>query len=84
MSKLCAFCFGTRHGHAWSDRESADFFDFDSTRYLGITKNHLKIMGQHLVIISRSAALRDTLTLEKDPGVSEYPSEYLELRQSAW
>jgi hypothetical protein len=33
-------------------------------------------MGQHLVIISRSAALRDTLTLEGDPGVSEYLSEY--------
>jgi hypothetical protein len=29
-------------------------------------------MGQHLVIISSSAALRDTLTLEEDPGVVEY------------
>jgi hypothetical protein len=31
----------------------------------------MKIMGQHQVIISRSAALRDTQTLEEDPGVSE-------------
>jgi hypothetical protein len=37
--------------------------------HLGITKIHMKIMGQHLVIISRSAALRDTLTLEENPGV---------------
>jgi hypothetical protein len=37
----------------------------------------MEIMGQHLVIISRSAALRDTLTLEEDPGVSEYLSDYL-------
>jgi hypothetical protein len=37
----------------------------------------MKIMGQHQVIISRSAALRDTLTLEEDPGVSEYLSDYL-------
>jgi hypothetical protein len=29
-----------------------DFFDFVFTRYLGITKNHMKIMGQHLVIFS--------------------------------
>jgi hypothetical protein len=35
--------------------------------HLGITKIHMKIMGQHQVIISRSAALRDTLTLEEDP-----------------
>jgi hypothetical protein len=52
------------------------FFDFDFPHHLGITKIHLKIMGQHLVIISRSAALRDTLTLEEDHGVSEYLSEY--------
>jgi hypothetical protein len=38
-----------------------DFFDFVFTHYLGITKNHMKIMGQHLVIISSSTALRDTL-----------------------
>jgi hypothetical protein len=60
-----------------------DFFDFVFTRYLGITKNHMKIMGQHLVIISRSAALRDTLTLEENPGVSEYLSDYRLLCQSA-
>jgi hypothetical protein len=29
-----------------------DFFDFVFTRYLGITKNHMKIMGQHLIIFS--------------------------------
>jgi hypothetical protein len=46
-------------------------------------KIHMKIMGQHLVIISRSAALRDTLTLEEHPGVSEYLSEYILLCQSA-
>jgi hypothetical protein len=34
-------------------------------------------MGQHLAIISSSTALRDTVTLEEDPGVSEYLSEYL-------
>jgi hypothetical protein len=60
-----------------------DFFDFVYTRYLGTTKIHMKIMGQHLVIISRSAALRDTLTLEEDPGVSEYLSDCLLLCQSA-
>jgi hypothetical protein len=54
-----------------------DFFDFVFTRYLGITKNHMKIMGQHLVIISSSTALRDTLALEEDPGVSEFLSEFL-------
>jgi hypothetical protein len=47
----------------------------------GITK--IQIMGQYMVIISRSAALRDTLTLEEDPGVSEYLSDYLLLCQSA-
>jgi hypothetical protein len=51
--------------------------------HLGITKIHMKIMGQHLVIVSRSAALRDTLTLEEDPGVSEYLSDSLLLCQSA-
>jgi hypothetical protein len=34
-------------------------------------------MGQHLIIISRSAALCDTLTLEEDLGVPEYLSEYI-------
>jgi hypothetical protein len=29
-----------------------DFFDFVFTRYLGITKIHMKIMGQHLIIFS--------------------------------
>jgi hypothetical protein len=29
-----------------------DFFDFVFTRYLGITKIQMKIMGQHLVIFS--------------------------------
>jgi hypothetical protein len=52
--------------------------------HFGITKIHMKIMGQHLVIISRSAALRDTLTLEEDPGVSEYLSECILLCQSAY
>jgi hypothetical protein len=47
------------------------FFDFVFPHHLGITNNiHMKIMGQHLVIVSRLAALRDTLTLEEDPGVS--------------
>jgi hypothetical protein len=59
------------------------FFDFDFPHHLGITKSHMTIMGQHLVIISRSAALRDTLTLDGDPGVSEYLSDYLLLCQSA-
>jgi hypothetical protein len=59
------------------------FFDFVFTHHLSITEIHMKIMGQHLVIISRSAALRDTLTLEEDPGVSEYLSDYLSLCQSA-
>jgi hypothetical protein len=48
------------------------FFDFVFPHHLAITKIHMKIMGQHQVIISRSAALRDALTLEEDPGVSEY------------
>jgi hypothetical protein len=43
----------------------------------------MKIMGQHLVITARSAALRDTLTLEEDPGVSGYLSDYLLLFQRA-
>jgi hypothetical protein len=59
------------------------FFDSVYPHHLGITKIHIKIMGQHLVVISRSAALRDTLTLEEDPGVSEYLSDYLLLWQSA-
>jgi hypothetical protein len=60
------------------------FFDFVFFPYhLSITKIHMNIMGQHLVIISRSAALRDTLTLEEDPGVSEYLPDYLLLCQSA-
>jgi hypothetical protein len=29
-----------------------DCFDFVFTRYLGITKIHMKIMGQHLIIFS--------------------------------
>jgi hypothetical protein len=29
-----------------------NFFDFVFARYLGITKNHMKIMRQHLVIFS--------------------------------
>jgi hypothetical protein len=65
------------------NRESMHLFDFDFPHHLGITKIHMKIMGQHLNIISRSAALRDTLTLEEDPGVSEYLSDYLILCQSA-
>jgi hypothetical protein len=69
-------------GHLF-DRESMHFFDFVFTHHLGITEIHMKIMGQHLVIISRSAALRDTVTLEEDPGASEYLSEYLLLCPSA-
>jgi hypothetical protein len=52
MSKLCALSLGTRHGPARSDRESVDFFDFVFTRYLDITKNHMKIMRQHPDIFS--------------------------------
>jgi hypothetical protein len=37
----------------------------------------MKIRGRHLVIISSSTALRDALTLEEDPGVPEYMSEYI-------
>jgi hypothetical protein len=29
-----------------------DFFDFVFTRYLGITKIHMKIMEEHLIIFS--------------------------------
>jgi hypothetical protein len=29
-----------------------DFFDFVFTRYLDITKIHMKIMGQHLIMFS--------------------------------
>jgi hypothetical protein len=47
------------------------------------SSNHINIMEQHLIIISRSAALRDTLTLEEDPGVSKYMSECRLLCQSA-
>jgi hypothetical protein len=59
------------------------FFDFAFTHHLGINKIHMKIMGQHLVIIPRSAALQDSLSLEEDPGVSKYPAEYFLLCQSA-
>jgi hypothetical protein len=59
------------------------FFASAFTYHLAITKIHMKIMGQHLVIISGSATLRDTLTLEEDPRLSEYLSEYLLLCQSA-
>jgi hypothetical protein len=59
------------------NRESMPLFGIDFLHHLGITKIHMKSMGQHLVINSRSAALHDTLTLEEDPGVSEYLSEYL-------
>jgi hypothetical protein len=67
---------GAAPGHLFN-RESMHFFDFVFPHHLGITKIHMKIMGQHLVINSRSAALRDNLTLEEDPGVSEYLSDYL-------
>jgi hypothetical protein len=61
-----AVCFVFRY-KAWSCMiksriRAFHFFDFAFTHYLGITKNHMKIMGQHRVIILRSAALRDTLT----------------------
>jgi hypothetical protein len=73
---------GAAPGHLFN-RESIHLIDFDFPHHLGITKIHMKIMGQHLVIISRSAALRDTLTLQEDPGVSEYLSDYVLLCQSA-
>jgi hypothetical protein len=73
---------GAAPGHFFN-QVSMHIFDFVFIHYLGITKNHMKIMGQHLVIISSSTALRDTLTLEEDPGVSEHLSEYLLLCQSA-
>jgi hypothetical protein len=64
MSWFCVLCCVQGIDHAksvcfvfwykawsWITRwESVDFFDFVFTRYLGITKNHMKIMGQHLVI----------------------------------
>jgi hypothetical protein len=53
-----------------------NFFDFVFTHSLGINETHMKMKGRHLVIISSSTALHDTLTLEEDPGVSEYLSEY--------
>jgi hypothetical protein len=68
--------YGAAPGHLFN-RESVHSFDFDFPHHLGITTIHVKIMGQHLVIISRSAALRDTLTLEEDPGVSEYLSDVM-------
>jgi hypothetical protein len=34
----------------------------------------MTIMRRHLVIISSSIVLRDTLTLDEDPGESEYTS----------
>jgi hypothetical protein len=63
--------------------ESMHFFDFVFPNHLGITKINMKVMRQHLVIISRSAALCDILTLEEGPGVSEYLYEYILLCQSA-
>jgi hypothetical protein len=59
------------------------FFDFVFPHHLGITEIHMRIMGQHLVIISRSAALRDKLTSKEDPGVSEYLFDYPLISQSA-
>jgi hypothetical protein len=53
------------------------YFDFVFTHSLGINENHIKMMGLHLVIISSSTALRVTVTLEEDPGVSDYLYEYL-------
>jgi hypothetical protein len=72
-----------QHLVSFFNRDSMHFFDFVFTHYLGITKNHMKVIGQHLVIISSSTALRDTLNLEEDPGLSEYQSEYLLLCQCA-
>jgi hypothetical protein len=74
---------GAALGHLFN-RESLHFILLCFfPHHVGITKIHMKIMGHYLVIISRSAALRDTLTLEEDPGVSEYLSDYLLLCQSA-
>jgi hypothetical protein len=77
VSNLCAVCFGTRYGPAVSNRESEHFFECIFTHSLGINKNLMKRMGRHLIIISSSTALDDTLTLEEDPGFSEYMSEYI-------
>jgi hypothetical protein len=62
---------GAAPGHLFN-RESMHFFDFVFSTSFGHHQNSHEIMGQHLVIISRSTALRDTLTSEVDPGVSEY------------
>jgi hypothetical protein len=48
------------------------FFDLAFTHLLGISKNHMIIMGRHLVIVSGSIALRDTMTAKAVPGVTEY------------
>jgi hypothetical protein len=61
-----------KHGLACSYRESVHFFDLAFTHLLGISKNHMIIMGRHLVIISGSIALRDTMTAKAVPGVTEY------------
>jgi hypothetical protein len=45
MSKLCVMCFGTRHGPAWSDRESVDFFDFVFIRFFGHHENSCENHG---------------------------------------
>jgi hypothetical protein len=73
---------GAAPGHHFN-REFMHFFVFVLHIIWASPKIHMKIMGQHMVIISRSAALRDTLTLEEHPGVSEYLSEYLLLCLSA-
>jgi hypothetical protein len=57
---------GAAPGHLFN-RESMHFFDLVFSTSFGHHQNSHEIMGQHLVIISRSAALRDTLTLEEDP-----------------
>jgi hypothetical protein len=42
---------GAAPGHLFN-RESMHFFDFVFPHHLGITKIHMKIMGQHLVVFS--------------------------------
>jgi hypothetical protein len=51
--------------------ENPCVFEFVFTHSLAINKNHTKIKGRHLVIISSFTTLRDTLTPEEDHEVNE-------------
>jgi hypothetical protein len=49
-----------------------DFFDFVFTRYLGIAKIHMKIMGQHLIIFSvENPCISLTLTFPHHLGITK-------------